>query len=119
MATGSGPGSVPSRAGAERAGQEVLLAGSSLFAAPPALTPARVTAVRRALAGWGVTVVAVPRASALVPPYDRPVASAWAVALFTAALGRAPEHHGGAWIWRHATAPSPQRPARAPTAAAP
>jgi hypothetical protein len=105
MPTGGGPGSVPSRAGPERAGQQVLVAGASVFAAPPPITPARVAAVRQALAGWGVTVVAVPDASYLVPPYDRPSATAWALALFTTALGRGPAHVGGTWVWRRATAP--------------
>jgi hypothetical protein len=118
LATGSGPGSVLRRAGPERAGQEVLLAGSSLFGLPPTLTRARVQAVRMALAAWGVTVVVVPQTSALVAPYDRPSSTAWAMKLFTAALGRPPAHEDGTWIWRHATSPGPLR-STLPTDAAP
>ena len=109
MATGSGPGSVIARAGPERAGEEVLLSGSPLLGSPPVLTRARVEAVRQALAGWGVTVVAVPEASYLVAPYNQPPQIAWAVALFTEAVGRTPEYRGGTWIWRHVTSPGALR----------
>jgi hypothetical protein len=51
-----------------------------------------------------VTVVAVAAPADLVPPYDRPAATAWALALFTEVLGRPPAYSGGAWVWTEVAA---------------
>ena len=109
MATGAGPGSIPSRAGPERAGQVVLADAASLFGslAPP--TPTTVGAVRRALAGWGVTDIVVPVPSELVPPADRDAATAWALGIFTLAVGRPPAFSHDAWVWSALRTPSPRR----------
>jgi hypothetical protein len=99
LATGAGPGSVPERAGKERAGLEVITTAASLFStlAPP--TAANVAAVRVALAGWGVDRVVVPEPGGLMPAYDRTASTAWALGFFTVSLGRGPRFRHGAWVW--------------------
>lgn len=109
LATGAGPGSVLSRAGPERAGQAVLDRGSAVFAAPPPVTPHDVRAVRHALDGWGVTEVAVPSTAAFLPPFRRPQERAWAEALFTLAIGRAPTYTGATWVWTGVRSPGTGR----------
>jgi hypothetical protein len=104
---GSGPGGVPSRAGRERPGFEVIQALTFTFTSPPPLTPADVGAVRQALAGWRATTVVVPNPAGL-PPYDRPTNPGGALVVFTAAVGRGPVYRHGAWVWanvRHMSAP--------------
>jgi len=99
MATGAGPGTVPERAGKERAGQDVITAAVSPF---PTLAPATATnvdAMRTALAGWGVTRVVIPEPGALAPAYDRSASTAWALGFFTVSLGRAPQFRYRAWVW--------------------
>jgi hypothetical protein len=95
---GSGPESVPERAGAERAGQEVI--GDSTFSldGPPAPTEANVDAVRRALTDWGVTLIVVPDPSSL-PRYEQGTDPAAAIGLFTLAVGRSPRFYDDAWVW--------------------
>ncbi len=105
---GSGPGSVPSRAGAERAGQAVVGAASFSLTGPPAPTGANVEAVRKALAGWGVTTVVVPGTPAL-PRYEQGTDRAAAIGLFTLVLGRAPRSAAGAFVWQDAGAPDRRR----------
>jgi hypothetical protein len=95
---GSGPGSVPGRAGAERAGQEVI--GDATFSVdgPPEPTASNVGAVRRALTDWGVTLIVVPDTSSL-PRYEQGTDPAAAIGLFTLAVGRSPRFSDDAWVW--------------------
>ncbi len=109
LATGAGPESVASRAGAERAGLAVLTAAGSLFWTLPPPTGQNVTAVRRALAGWGVTDVVVPAPSELVPASERAAPTAWALGLLTLAVGRPPVYADGAWVWSAVRTPSSRR----------
>jgi hypothetical protein len=94
---GGGPGSLLERAGSEAAGQSVI---STLTIGPPhpSITPPDVTAVRRALDGWGVTTVVIPDPAPL-PLYDRLPDVRSTVLLITAATGRAPTRSHGAWVW--------------------
>jgi hypothetical protein len=99
MATGAGPGTVPGRAGKERAAQDVITAAVSPF---PTLAPAtapNVDAMRAALAGWDVTRVVIPEPGALAPAYDRSASTAWALGFFTVSVGRAPRFSHRAWVW--------------------
>ena len=98
-----------SRAGAERAGLAVLTAAGSLFWTLPPPTGQNVTAVRRALAGWGVTDVVVPAPSELVPASERAAPTAWALGLLTLAVGRPPVYADGAWVWGAVRTPSSRR----------
>jgi hypothetical protein len=95
---GSGPESIPQRAGPERAGQEVLNAASFSIDGPPAPTPTNLGAVRRALAGWRVTTIVMPNPSYLAR-YDQGSDPAAALGLFTLAAGRAPTYVDQAWVW--------------------
>jgi hypothetical protein len=106
LAGGAGPAAIPARAGRERAGVEVLTAGSLSVTGPPPGTPATVDAVRQAIAGWGVTTVVVPDPSRL-PGYERGRATGWALGVFTAAIGRPPEFRDDAWVWTAAQSPAP------------
>ena len=107
LATGAGPESYPSRAGAERAGLDVLTKDAEIFSPPAPGTTANVDAVRRALAGWGVTVLVVPEPSALVPHYNRTSGTASALALFTLVMGRPPQFDHDAWVWTAVQTPGP------------
>jgi hypothetical protein len=107
MAGGAGPAGIPARAGSERPGLEVLSAASFSLSGPPSGTTSNVEAVRRALAGWGVTVVVVPDPSGL-PRYDQGTSPETAVGLFTAAIGRRPEVRDDAWVWSGVQSPGPQ-----------
>ncbi len=98
MVGGGGPGIAPSRAGPESAGFEVLARASLPLSPAPEPTAANLTAIRRALAGWGVTTVVVPDEPGL-PSYDRGRSVPYAVGLFTAAWGEAPVHRADAWVW--------------------
>jgi hypothetical protein len=104
---GSGPEGLPRRAGAERAGLEVVSAASFDLTGPPAPTAAHIEAVRHALAGWGVTVVVMPDPS-LLPRYDRGTSPASALGLFTVAIGRRPQYQAGAWVWSGVKALGPR-----------
>ena len=105
MVGGGGPAGILARAGKERAGQEVLSAASYSFSGPPSGTNANVEAVRRALAGWGVTMVVVPDPSGL-PRYDRGTSPETALGLLTAAIGRSPEFQDDAWVWSGVRSPA-------------
>jgi hypothetical protein len=104
MVGGGGPGITPSRAGREAPGFNVLARASLPLGPAPVPTPANVEAVRRAMAGWGVTTVVVPDQPAL-PTYERGRSVPYAVALFTSALGRAPSFTSQAWVWDDAGRP--------------
>jgi hypothetical protein len=95
---GSGPESIPQRAGVERAGQQVIADATFSLTGPPKPTKANVDAVRQALTHWGVTTIVVADPSSL-PRYDRGTNPAAAVALFTVAVGRAPQFTDDAWVW--------------------
>ncbi|HLH29142.1 MAG TPA: hypothetical protein VKW77_09500, partial [Acidimicrobiales bacterium] len=98
QAGGGGPTGQADRAGRARPGFEVLLAASLALGRPPAPTPARIRAVREALAFWEVTMVVVPDQGSL-PPYERGRPTAYAVGLMSAAVGRSPARSHGAWVW--------------------
>jgi hypothetical protein len=97
MVGGSGPASIPQRAGRERAGQ-AYIGHLSLIEAPDTVTPEQVSATRRALDGWGVTTVVVPDPS-VQPSYQRVRNVSFIAAVITAATGRRPAHQAGAWVW--------------------
>jgi hypothetical protein len=107
LATGAVPESIPARAGSERAGLNVMTSDSALFSTLAPATAANVDAVRKALAGWGVTLVVVPEPSALYPRYDRTSGTASALGLFTLAIGRPPQFSHDAWVWSAVQAPDP------------
>jgi hypothetical protein len=109
LATGAGPESIPRRAGPERAGQGLLTDAASVFPVLASVDAAHVSAVRRALAGWEVTDVVVPAPDELVPPADRDAATAWALGIFTLAVGRPPRFADGAWVWATARSPAARR----------
>ena len=113
MVGGGGPGGVLTRAGKERDGQ-LAIAINSLSADRRVETPADIRAVRRALLGWGVTMVVIPDQADL-PAYEQVRSVPSSVALMTAAVGAAPVHQAEAWVWTgvgHAT------PSGVPTAQA-
>jgi len=97
MVGGGGPGALPSRAGAERAGQ-VAIGNLSVSETPQTITAAEITATREALDGWGVTVVVLPDPQSL-PVYERVHLVRDIVVLMTAATGRPPAHTAAAWVW--------------------
>jgi hypothetical protein len=103
MATGAGPGSILSRAGKERAGQAVISAGSFSLDGPPKPTVANIDAVRQALTGWGVTLIAIPEPNSLVPPFDQFDNAAWALGLLTIVLHHLPRFRGDTWVWTDVT----------------
>ena len=105
---GSGPESLPSRAGPERAGQAVISAVSFSLSGPPPADVADVDAVRSALAGWGVTTIVVPDPRGL-PRYEQGTDPAAALGLFTLAVGRAPSFVDDAWVWTGVRRPGPRR----------
>ncbi len=98
MVGGGGPGVVPSRAGRERPGYELLNDASFPLGPAPLPTAANLRAVRQAIQGWGVTTVVVPDEPSL-PSYDRGRSVGYAVGLLTAALGAAPRRQSRAWVW--------------------
>ncbi len=102
---GDGPTGVPQRAGAQRPGLTVL-AGTTFSLDPAtAFLPASVAQVRRALTGWGTTLVVIPDQPGL-PAYDKGNNTAYAVALMTATLGAAPSYRARAWTWAVGERPS-------------
>ena len=112
MVGGGGPGITPSRAGPEAPGFAVLARASLPLSPPPMPSAANLDAIRRALAGWGVTTVVIPDQPAL-PTYDRGRSVPYAVGLFTAVLGRPPRSQADAWVWNdvaHAGPPVPISP---------
>jgi len=109
LATGAGPESIPRRAGSERAGQALITAAGSVFSVLAPATPRNVTSVRDALRGWGVTYVVIPDPAVLVPRSDRAASTAWALGLFTLALGRPPQYRDGVWVWSEVRTPGIRR----------
>jgi hypothetical protein len=105
---GSGPEGIPARAGPERAGLTVVSAASISLDGPPAPTAANIGALRRALAGWGVTLVVMPDPRTL-PRYDRGTNPPSALGLFTLAVGRPPRYVDDAWVWSDVRSPAPAR----------
>ncbi|HVX20524.1 MAG TPA: hypothetical protein VHB02_04185 [Acidimicrobiales bacterium] len=99
QAGGGGPQGLPSRAGAARAGMEVLDALSSGFSpSEPTGTAAELRSVRAALRTWGVGTVVVPRQ--VGPPLiGQGRDAAYAAGFFTAVLGRTPRIQADAWVW--------------------
>jgi hypothetical protein len=95
---GGGPAATAARAGAERAGFEVLNAASVKLKPAPAITPGNLEAARRAIHAWGTTMVVVPDQGEL-PVYLRGRSDAYAVAFFTAVLDAAPRSVDHAWVW--------------------
>ena len=63
-------------------------------------------ALRRALAGWGVTFVVIPDPVTL-PRYDRGTNTPSALGLFTLAIGRPPQYVDDAWVWSGVRTPAP------------
>ncbi|MGO9344418.1 MAG: hypothetical protein ACLP6E_18175 [Acidimicrobiales bacterium] len=106
MATGGGPESIPARAGKERAGLDVITQASLILSPPPPATTSNVEAVRQALSGWGVTIVVVPDPAGLEPHYSRAASTAWALGMFTLAIGRPPRFEDDAWVWTGVRSPS-------------
>ena len=103
---GGGPGSVPQRAGAERPGFIVLSNATVFLDQATAYQPSSVAQVRRALQGWGTTLVVIPDQPEL-PAYDKGFNTAYAVALITAALGAPPGYVARAWTWSVPAHPPP------------
>jgi hypothetical protein len=94
---GGGPGSLLERAGPEAAGQSAISTVST-GAPHDLITPAQIHAVRRALEGWGVTMVVIPDPYQL-PLYDRLPNVRSTAMLISAATGQAPIRRAGAWVW--------------------
>jgi len=112
MVGGGGPDSIPSRQGAERAGQAVL-DHISLGGPDQRFGPDDVAALRSAFDGWGVTGVVLP-GTADLPAYEQVRAVRDIAVVVTAATGRAPTYQDGAWVWSdldHPGPPSALRPA--------
>jgi hypothetical protein len=106
MVGGGGPGITPSRAGPEAPGFDVLARASLPLSPPPMPTAANLSAIRQALAGWGVTTVVVPDQPGLAT-YNRGRSVPYAVGLFTAALGEQPTLQAKAWVWDLVGEPAP------------
>jgi hypothetical protein len=98
QAGGGGPAGQPGRAGTARAGFEVLADASLPLGVSPEPSSANLAAIREALAQWEVTTVVVPDQADL-PLYEQGRGPAYAVGLFTAAIGRAPVYDHSAWVW--------------------
>jgi hypothetical protein len=103
---GGGPGGVLQRAGKERPGQTYIASVSTYGSEQGAVTPAEVTAVRRALDDWGVTTVVVPD-TAQFPAYQQVRSASLAAVLMTAATGQGPVREAGAWVWTGLTHAGP------------
>ncbi len=97
MAGGDGPGSDLAHAGVHREAEQALASVSGAFPQTP-IGPGAPTAVRRALADWGVTRVVLPHERWL-PAYDQAVDPVRARALVTAAVGHPPTSESGSWVW--------------------
>lgn len=110
LATGTGPESIPQRAGPERRGLGVITSDALVLSPPEPATSGNVAAVRQALSGWNVSIVVVPDPTVLVPYYDRTARTAMALALFTAALGRPPQFRHDAWVWDDVRSPGRRLP---------
>ncbi len=95
---GGGPEGLPVRGGKERAGLVVVSAASISLDGAPEPTVGNVAALRRALAGWGVTLVVIPDPATLAR-YDRGTNTPSALGLFTLAIGRPPQYVDDSWVW--------------------
>ncbi len=93
-----GPAGFVARAGDEQAGAAVL-ATATQPSQVGSLEPKDILSIRKALDGWGVTMVVIPDQPDL-PAYDQTPSVVTATALMTAALGEVPTHQAGAWVWR-------------------
>jgi hypothetical protein len=92
-----GPAGFIDRAGKERAGAAVI--GETTHAdSLGSLGFDDITAVRRALDDWGVTMIVIPDQTDL-PSYDQTPSVVTAAALMTAATGEQPIHQAEAWVW--------------------
>ncbi len=109
MAGGAGPAGTEARAGRDRAAFHVLSTASVPLGPAPAPTEANLSAVRRALRHWGVTMVVVPDDSGLAR-FQTGRGTSFGVALFTAVMGVAPRRQRGAWVWSDVAPPSPPVP---------
>lgn len=109
VATGGGPGSISSRAGAERPGLDVLTQASLVLSPAPVASAVHVEAVRSALIGWRVTEVVVPDPASVQPTYDRAASTSWALGMFTLAIGREPKFVDDAWVWTGVRSLGPRR----------
>jgi hypothetical protein len=106
QAGGGGPEGQVDRAGRAKAGFGVLLTASLPIGPARAPTAADLAAIRSALITWRVTIVVIPDQSDL-PLYARGRPNAYAVGLFTAALGRPPTYSHAAWVWTGVTHTDP------------
>jgi len=97
MVGGGGPNALITRAGPEAPGQ-AYLANLSIAGGPQAVVPEEVSAVRKALDGWGATMVVIPDPTNL-PIYERLHLVRTTAVLITAATGRQPVRQHGAWVW--------------------
>jgi hypothetical protein len=109
QAGGGGPEGQPSRAGTARSGFRVLLDASLPLGPPPVPSRSNLTAIREALAQWEVTTIVVPDQAEL-PVDERGRSNAYAVGLFTAAMGRRPAFHDSAWVWSGVSDQGPSVP---------
>ena len=98
QAGGGGPVGQAGRAGAARAGFEVLFDASLPLGRPPGPERPTLVAIRGALRQWGVTTIVVPDQADL-PLYEQGRSTAYAVGLLTAAMGRPPVYDHSAWVW--------------------
>jgi hypothetical protein len=98
QAGGGGPEGQPSRAGRARAGFEVLLDASLPLGVAPVPSRSALAAIRGALRQWRVTTIVIPDQTDL-PLYEQGRSTAYAVGLFTAAMGRRPAYTDSAWVW--------------------
>ena len=98
MAGQGGPAGVATRAGAERAGQSAITNATFFFSPTQTITGPDAVAARKALHGWGVTMVVVPDQPGL-PAYERIRSVTDAAALMTAATGTLPVRQADAWVW--------------------
>ncbi len=112
MVGGGGPGITASRAGKETPGFRVLARASLPLTSTPLPTASNLSAIRAALRGWGVTTVVIPDQPEM-PTYDRGRSVAYAVGLFTAALGAPPVLQDRAWVWTDVQNAPPPRPVTA------
>lgn len=109
QAGGGGPEGQITRAGDARAGFAVLFDASFSLAPPATPTPANLAAIRSALTVWGVTTIVVPDQPEL-PVYVLGRGPAYAVGLFTAAMGRPPTYSHSAWVWSGVSVRGPAVP---------
>lgn len=119
MVGGGGPNALASRAGPERAAQ-AMIGNISVADGYQPVTGAEIQSVRRALDGWGVTMVVLPGADHL-PLYEHVHLERSIAVLITAATGSRPTYRAGAWVWsdvERAGPPIVPSPARLTTCSA-